>query len=120
VNVVDQSPLDGTSLILDTVRHPREERVEAAARLVLERASIRSPDVEAMASGDHQVIDAHQLLHDRPVTTADNADGAAPRQRAHCLSHARGDDGVPGPVNDRGQRAVVVQEHGRKAPPSAH
>jgi hypothetical protein len=69
VNVVDQSPLDGTSLILDTVRHPREERVEAAARLVLERASIRAPNVEAMASGDHQVIDAHQLLHDRPVTT---------------------------------------------------
>lgn len=105
---LDQSPVDGTGLIANMVRHPLEKGFEATARLVLERASVWAPDVEAMTSCDHQVLDAHQLLHDRPVTTAHNADGAAPRQRAHHLPHALGNDRVLRPVDDRGQRAVVV------------
>src|ERR1019366_9113834 len=80
---LDQGSVDGTGLIPNTVRHTRKKGIKAAARLMLERASVRAPDVEAMASRDDQVLDAHQLLHDRPVTTAHDADGAACRQRAH-------------------------------------
>src|SRR3712207_7002380 len=35
--------------------------------------SLRAPDVEAVAAGDGQVVEAHELLHHPPITPADHA-----------------------------------------------
>ena len=51
----------------------------------------------------------------RPLTTQHRAPG---RQRGHRLPHALGDHRVLGPVDDRRQRPVVVQEHGRAGIPN--
>jgi hypothetical protein len=40
------------------------------------------------------IVDRPEDANDRPITTAHNADRAAPRQRADRLSHALGNDRV--------------------------
>jgi hypothetical protein len=67
---------------------------------------------------DHEIVDPHQRLHDGTIATADDANGAAPSQAAHCVAHALGDQGILGPVDDRREGAVVVEKHGRT--PAGH
>lgn len=76
-------------------------------------ALLRTPDAESVTAGDNEVVDPHQLLHDETVTTADDAYRAAFGQRTHGGTHAVGHHRVLGPLDDRRQHPVVVEEHGR-------
>jgi hypothetical protein len=109
---LDEGALDRFELVPQARDHAFEQPLRARRRLVLDRAPLGAPDVEAVAAGDHQVVHAHELLHHGAVATADDADGAATRQPAHRLSHALGDHRILEAVDDRRERAVVVEEHG--------
>jgi hypothetical protein len=87
-----------------------EQLREGGALLALERSPFRTPDVEAVAAGDHQVVDAHQLLDDGAIAAADHAYGAAAGQLSHHLAHALGDDRILRAIDDWRERAVVVEE----------
>jgi hypothetical protein len=60
---LDEGALDRIELVPQARGHAFEQPLGARRRLVLDRAPLGAPDVEAMAAGDHQVVDPHQLLH---------------------------------------------------------
>ena len=110
---LDERALDRIELVAKLRGHAVEGLFVTRRRLVLDRTPLGAPDVEPVAACDHQVVDTRQCLHDGTIATADNADGAAARQPAHRIPHALGDHRILGPVDDRRERAVVVEEHGR-------
>jgi hypothetical protein len=69
-------------------------------------------DVEAVIPHVGQRGQFHQALQGLPVTAADDRDRASLRQFAHRRPHLLGHDREFGPLDDRGQRAVVIEKHG--------
>jgi hypothetical protein len=98
---LDERALDRIELVPQSRGHAIEQLLGARRRLVLDRTPLGAPDVEAVAACHHQIVDAHQCLHDGTIAAADNADGAAPRQPAHRIPHALGDHRILGAVDDR-------------------
>ena len=87
-----------------------DEALPALGGLVDDRAAGRVVDVEAVAAGDDQVVDAHQLGHHAAVATGDHAHRRAAGERAHDPAHLVVHDRVLGTRDDRRQHAVVVEE----------
>src|ERR671913_2544409 len=87
-----------------------EQHLELGALLALDGA-LRAPDVESVAAGDDQVVEAHELLHHPPIAPADDAHRTPPGEFADGSAHAVRDDGVFGPVHYRRQGAVIVEEY---------
>src|SRR3712207_7532141 len=52
-----------------------EQRLELGA-LLAPNGALWTPDVEAVAAGDDQIVEAYELLHHPPVAPADHAHGA--------------------------------------------
>jgi hypothetical protein len=67
-----------------------------------------APDVEAVAAGHDQIVDAHEFSDHSPIAPADHAHGAPLGQPADGVAHALGDDRVFRPIDDGRQRAVLV------------
>src|SRR5215213_6822006 len=107
---LDQGTLDGIELLVEPPLYPVEQRLELGALLAL-YGTLRAPDVEAVATGDDQVVEAHELLHHPPVAPADHAHRTPTGELADSPAHALGDDGVFGPVHYRRQGAVIVEEY---------
>jgi hypothetical protein len=103
--------LDRAELVAQPGRHPIEQLLGAGGRLALDGTPLRAPDVEPVAACHHQVIHAHQLLHDGPIAAAHHADGATCGKPTHRVPRALGDDRILRPVDDRRERTVVVEEH---------
>src|SRR5215203_4886248 len=112
---LDEGAIDLAQLLAQARLHPFEQPPEAFAFLALDLTAHGAPDVEAVAAGDDQVVYAHELLDYPPVAPADYAHGATSGQVANGVPHALRDERVLGPVDDRRQRAVVVEEHGRSS-----
>src|SRR5215213_6319603 len=109
---LDQGALDGVQLLVEPRLYLIEQRLELGA-LLAPNGALWAPDVEAVAAGDGQVVEAHELLHHPPIAPADHAHWAPLGQPANGVPHTLGDDGVLWPVDYGCQRAVVVEEHGR-------
>src|SRR5215203_2818744 len=112
---LDEGAIDLAQLLAQARLHPFEQPPEAFAFLALDLTAHGAPDVEAVAAGDDQVVYAHELLDYPPVAPADHAHGATSGQVANGVPHALRDERVLRPVDDRRQRAVVVEEHGRSS-----
>src|SRR5215216_5837495 len=110
---LDEGAIDLAQLLAQARLHSFEQPSEAFAFLALDLTALGAPDVEAVAAGDDQVVYPHELLDHPPVAPADHAHGATSGQVANGVTHALRDERVLGPVDDRRQRAVVVEEHGR-------
>src|SRR6185312_8644646 len=80
---------------------------------MLDEPSGRAPDIETVVASHDQVVEAHELLHDLAVASADYNHGNSFGQPPHRLTHAIRDHGVLRPVPDWGQGSVVVEEHDR-------
>src|SRR3712207_2275561 len=113
---LDQRALDRVNLLVEPRSHLVKQRLESNAFRALDGTFLRAPDVEAVAAGDDQVVEAHELLHYPPVAPANHAHRAPPGQPSDGVPHALGDDSVLGTVHYGGQRAVVVEEDGRRFP----
>src|SRR5215218_8411347 len=73
--------------------------------------ALRSPAVDSVSTGTDQFVEAHDLLHHLPVAPAYHAHWTSPGKLADGPAHAVRDDGVFGPVHDRRQGAVIVEEY---------
>src|SRR5829696_9658783 len=109
---LDQGALDGVQLLVKPRLYLIEQRLELGA-LLAPNGALWAPDVEAVAAGDDQVVEAYELLHHPPIASADHAHRTPLGQPANGVPHTLGDDGVLWPVDYRCQRAVVIEEHGR-------
>ena len=109
---LDERPGHVRDPVSELGRELLEQRLVALRDMALDGGARGAPDVEAVASRDDQFVEAHQPLDDGTVAPADYAHAAPPRQPLHRLAHAVRDHGVLRPVDDRRQRAVVVEEHG--------
>ena len=67
-------------------------------------------DLESMAASIEDVIELHETLHIGTVTTADNRHGAAVCEIANGLPHIRGQQGMVRPIDNRGERTVIVEK----------
>src|SRR5215208_62823 len=110
---LDEGTIDGAQLLAQAGLHSFEQVCELLSFLALDLAASGAPDIEAVAAGHYQVIYAHELLDHPPVAPADHAHGATCGQLADGVPHALRDERLLRPVDDRRQRAVVVEEHGR-------
>jgi hypothetical protein len=85
-----------------------EERLALLERFV---PAPRARDVEAVAPGVIDGLDAHVAAHVRQVPAADDGDGAATGELLDGGAHLIGHDGLVRMSDDGRQRAVVVQKH---------
>src|SRR5215210_6939158 len=106
---LDQGALDGVQLLVEPRLYLIEQRLELGA-LLAPNGVLWAPDVEAVAAGDDQIVEAYELLHHPPIAPADHAHRTPPGEFADGSAHAVRDDGVFGPVHDRRQGAVIVEE----------
>src|SRR5918992_5230047 len=109
---LDQGALDGNQLLVEPRLYLIEQRLELGA-LLAPNGALWAPDVEAVAAGDDQIVEAYELLHHPPIAPADHAHRAPLGKPANGVPHTLGYDGVLWSVDYGCQRAVVVQEHGR-------
>lgn len=113
----DHRALDRVGLLAHAFRDALDQLLKAAARLVFQRALRRTPDIETVAPAtirSSTPMRPWTTRRSRPLTTQNRAAlRKSPDRRAHALR----DDRVLRPVDDRSQRAVVVEEDRRTMSP---
>ena len=80
-------------------------------RLVTQSASRRPVDVHAVAARVAELFELHEPAHDRNVASRDDRDRAALGEAGQPIACAGGQRRLLGTVDDRGQGAVVIEEH---------
>jgi len=112
---LDKGAFDRAQLIPKACLNTFEQPPKIFTFFAADLAACGAPDVEAVAAGDDQVVHAHKLLDRGAVAPADHAHGAAGGQPAYGPTHPFRDHRVLWAVDDRRQRAIIVEEHSRRS-----